>query len=239
MPFIPYLASNYAPPDDPRVVLPGAGSVSTPDSAALSGLVDIEIRVAVALDDWDPATNLDENFLARWGLTADASFRFYRGQGGFAEFRLSHTGSDTDAVATTTKIPATDGGALWVRVNHVESSGDTDFRFAPYQLDEPATWQTITLNRTTGATPMWDSAGPLRVGADENGIGQVSGDIYRVILRSAGVIVADMNPADWNGGTSWVSSTTGETWTLNGAATVAGVTPVATQRPYWGVLASR
>lgn len=237
----PQLFNGYAPgPPDPRVLLDGVANsyVSTPDSPALDGLTDIDVRVCVALNDWNPTGNIDQDLMGRWGAVGH-EFRFSTGQGGFAQMEVSTDGTNFDQVASTTRPPADDGAAIWLRVRRTDLNADTDFFTAPYQTDEPATWTNLTLNRTSITGAIFDGTVPLTVGGDVDGTDMATGAIYRACLYSAGVKVADFDPRDWNGGTSWVSSRTGEVWTLNGNATIAGVTPTAVQRPYWGTLASR
>lgn len=225
--FAPSLFNGYAPgPNDTRLVLDGtAGNyASTPD---IPPPADIDIMVCVALADWDPGANVDEAFVGQTG-----AWRFWRGQGGFLEFGVSGDGTALDAVVSTTKVPASDGGAIWVRIRHTDA-GDNDFLTAPYQVDEPATWTGLTLNRTTTTPAIFDSTSPIEIGARAGGtLDVVDGQIYRVIVKTGATPVLDFDPRDWRGGPSWVSSRTGETWTLNGAALVAD--PV-TQPAFWGV----
>lgn len=233
IPVIPaQIFNGYAPgPADTRLVLDGTAGTyaSTPDH---SPPTDVDIMVCVALADWDPTANLDENFVGQTG-----AWRFWRGQDGFLEFLVSGDGTAVDAVASTTKVPASDGAAIWVRIRHTDA-GDNDFLYAPYQEDEPAAWVNLTLNRTTTTPAIFDSTSPIEVGARAAGTADpVKGQIYRVIVKSAGVAVLDMDPRDWQGGTSWVSSRTGETWTLNGAAVVQPKLQLAGAQ-VWGVRAA-
>lgn len=237
----PQTFNGFAPaPPDPRVVLDGvAGSyVSTPDNAAFP-VANIEVMVSVTLVNWNPTGNLDEVFVAQDDIPSNQrAFSFRRAQLGMLNFLTSSDGATVDTAVTTIRPPVTSGAAMWLRSKRNDTDGTQDFYYAPYQVGEPPVWTNIQVNRAGTAGAMFASSAPIEVGSESVGtINNLNGAVYRVLVKAAGVVVLDMNPADWHGGTSWVSATTGETWTLHGGATVADVTPVAVQRPYWGTLA--
>ena len=92
-----------------------------------------------------------------------------------------------------------------------------------YNNDAALTYDWTTRGTNTGAaTSIHDSTAPVTIGAAQSGgTGEVfTGYIYEVRIYDGigGTLVSDFNPQrDMNpGDTSFVSSTTGETWTLNG-----------------------
>jgi len=77
----------------------------------------------------------------------------------------------------------------------------------------------ITWNQL--GTTVAGTSGAINDSASNPGIGNVffaQSNVYRAQLYNAGVLTNDFNPMDAPetsvNGTTWVSSTTGETWTL-------------------------
>jgi hypothetical protein len=71
-------------------------------------------------------------------------------------------------------------------------------------------------------TPIFDGTAPLVIGGTDGGNFQLAmGDVYSAQLYNNGVLVADFEPNDWVSGNTWVSSSTGETWTRNGSALIS------------------
>lgn len=232
-----WLADGYAPaPLDTRLILPGGASdyAKTPDDPKFN-LVNADISVRVSADAWHPTANSDFYLVSKSAGAGQISWALRRGQNGFLEFVNSVDGTAFSTPTSTTKVPAPDASAIWVRVARTDSTGSTSFFTAPDQIAEPSVWTSLTANRTSTAGAPFDSTAEVEVGAS-GGVATEPGLIYRVIIKSSGVIVADFDPRDWQGGTSWVSST-GETWTLNGAASVAPrLQPVGA---YWGAKVAR
>lgn len=202
-------------PNDWQIVMAGASTDYA--SAPMSNPTNLDIRVRVALDDWTPSVG---QVLAAKAATSDIGFILQVNTSGFVELVITLNGTTT-STGTTTSKPASivaDGAAIWIRADRTDSTGSTDFYTAPDNLNEPTVWTSLTPNRSTSAGAQFASTAAFSVGKTITGATSLNGAIYRAILRSSGVIISDMDPRDYQGGASWVSSVTGETWTLQGSA---------------------
>jgi len=69
-------------------------------------------------------------------------------------------------------------------------------------------------------TPNTTDLDTLKLGIDTLDSTQYLGKILHFTLEKDSIVTLDMNPADYSTGSTWVSATTGETWTLNGNASI-------------------
>jgi hypothetical protein len=205
------------------VDLPGSNGdfVSTPDSAALDPSGNLDIRMLLAMDDWTPgAVQVVINKAANAG--DQFGFDVYVNTSGTLVFRSSTDGSNaTLETKTSTVAPSVgDGDYLWIRVVKDITSGDVDFYTAPPQQGEPATWTALgaTVTGQTGA--IYDSGLPLVVGAFAGGTAPMAGAVRRALVYWNDVRVADLNADRYSGAGATVTGVTGETWTLQGNATI-------------------
>lgn len=212
--------------EDGYVDLDGSsGYVSTPDSAAVSVTGDLDLRIRYSAPDWTPASKW--TIASKYGSAGQLSWRFEHTTGGALEFRNSADGSTEIFHQSTTSLPFTDGSTYWVRVtldvDNGASGHDVKFYWAADSETEPSSWTQLGSTVTTaGVTSIFDSNALLVVGARGAGSTPMPGDVRRFLVRNGlgGTVVADFDPyADATAGAStFVSSATGETWTLNGTA---------------------
>lgn len=201
--YLPGVAGNYA---------------STPDSVANSITGDIDIRVRVALDDWTPAA---VNILTgKAAAIGQYSFNFYVNAAGTLSLTFTVDGTTQNSGTSTVATGISDGAASWVRVTRAASSGKVNFYTAADSSIEPSSWTLLgAADVPTTAGNIFDSTSAVEVGTQLVGSSApAKGKIYRVIIKSgiAGTTVVDFNAADGtDGASSFVSSTTGETWTIN------------------------
>lgn len=213
----------------------GSGNyVSAPNNAAFNVAADLTVLARVKMPSSAPAA--DMTIASRWG--ADTAHGHWR-------WLLKTTGQMTalftvDGVATTSNISTAvtplvfDGNWIWLRITRSSADGKLDYYTAADTGSDnvlPTTWTTFQLNRATTVGALWNNAGtlsvPINIGAYINGTAQVyTGQIGRVIVYAGGsptgTVVADANAADYTTGTTWAGPA-GNTWTLNGTATVVGV----------------
>jgi hypothetical protein len=158
------------------------------------------------------------------GTTGGNQFGFDLGVGSTGRLVLR---SSTDGSAgmleskTSTASPTVSNAAyLWVRVVKDITSGDVDFFTAPPQQGEPATWTALgaTVSGQTGA--IFDSNQQLVVGAFNGGSLAMAGSVRRALVCWNDVRVADLNADRYSGVGATVTGVTGETWTLQGNATI-------------------
>lgn len=202
--------------------------VSTPDSVAASITGDIDIRVKVAATDWTPSANatiitkdLDSGAAGSraYGLyllnTSGALVYQWSTDGSTL---VSETSSATDGGAALT-CGGVDGSALWVRVTHAVS-GTVTF----YTSSDGITWSQLGVPQSTSAGAIYDNARSLRLGATgaSGTVVPLSGKIYRAQIYSGinGTLAVDFDASRYSGGGTTLTGSTGETWTLNGTATI-------------------
>ncbi len=211
--YLPGVAGNYA---------------STPDSAANSITGDIDIRARVAPADWTPAAAQAIVGKDSGATTANRSYLFYLNTDGTLHLLWSTNGQDAGSFdkASTVATGFTDGDSRWVRavldVNNGAAGNDVKFYTAADSATEPTSWTQLgTTVTTAGNTSIFDGNGVLDIGArTSSGTLQFSGKIYRASIYSTiggTTPVVDFNASDaTDGAASFVSQTTGETWTING-----------------------
>lgn len=215
--YLPYSGTPYA-------YLPGVvgNNFSTPDSAAASVTGDIDIRVKAAADDWTPAAG--GGMMTKSNTAGVREWEFFLLSTGV--LRFNGNGTDYDSTVAT---GLTDAATSWLRATRVAASGATKF-YLGVETDGVVAWTQLGTTVTAGAGALTDSTNAVTVG-QLNGLNLVfAGKIYRAqMFKTIGSATStsvndataslDFNPADFaetstNGATA-VSSTTGETWTLN------------------------
>lgn len=209
----------------PYAWLPGVSGnyFSTPDSAAASVTGPITIDVYAAADDWTPSAYT--SFVGKWEpvVTANESYALGINTNGTLLFSARNSGEDLTQVSSTAAPTVSNGGALWVRAS-VTVGGSKQATF--YTSSDGSIWTQLgNAVSAPSTTNILNSTYELAIGGTSAAADNFSGRIYRVkIYNSAlgsgsGTPVVDFNPSDFaetstNGATA-VSSTTGETWTLN------------------------
>lgn len=216
------------------VALPGtAGSyVSTPDSAAVSIVGDIDIRVRASADDWTPVAY--QGLAAKFAAAGQRSWRFQiGGSTGQLIYEWSADGTTLISKASTVAPTVVDGSPLWVRVTHDVDNGatgnDVKFYTAPDVNGAAGTWTQLGATVTTaGVTSIFDSTSTLALGTREGTVEMLVGKVYAFELRSGldGILVASFYAGNWPRLGSTIPSVTTETWTLLSAAAVLGAPQV-------------
>lgn len=217
----------------PALVLPGTSGnyASTPDNAALDITGDLDIRIGVTLTDWTPAAQA--GILAKWN-TADASYRLTVETSGLLRLAWSADGTtalseDSDAAPT---VPAT--GRLSIRATLDVDNGASNYTVRFYTSTDTdlstATWTQLGGDDTgSGVTSIFSGTAPLVVGSTSSlgTSGMLSGVVHAVQVRSGigGTIVASPDFTAQTPGTTSFADSAERTWTVNGTAEIAAVTP--------------
>lgn len=209
-----------------RAWLPGANSsdYSSPDKAAPLGDMTVVARVAAV----DYTMGSSQFLLSKHGGAGQYGIQFFI-LNGLLWLAWSPDGTAIVGDITTVPLPASDGQAVWVRASlDVDDGGVYKTRYY-YSFDgnkNPAdvTW-TLYETLTGGATTsQFNNTAAFNVGGYADGPAlRFGGNIYRVVLYSDLTFttpIVDFNPNDWTSGNTFPSSTTGETWTLNGGAKI-------------------
>ncbi len=211
------------------MVLDGAitSYASTPDSAAISIVGDIDIRINCAADDWTPSTQM--LLISKYNTSANnRSWALYLSAAGNLLYIWSADGATT-TIKTSSAVPSlTNGSQVWFRVVHDVDNGAAGNDVLFYTSLEGTTYTQLGATQTTaGVTSIFDSNADLMIGRTQQGAADLGGNIafdgkvYYAEVRNgiAGTAVAKFDPATDSapGATSFTAST-GEVWTLSGAA---------------------
>ena len=223
LPTIVGTGANVKPhPSDSMVLFGASGDfASTPDSAAASITGDIDIRFNGALDDWTPAAN--STLVSKY--TSTGNQRSYLLQivatTGVMRLIISTDGSATTTYNSTVAPTVSDGQSLRVRatldIDNGASGSDATF----YTSSDGETWSQLGDVVTTSVVSIFDSTTRVELGSWLGSQERLSGHIFQAQILNGidGTLAVDFNAADYVNkltDTTFVSSTTGETWTLNG-----------------------
>lgn len=188
--------------------------VGTPDSAAVSITSDIDLRVKVALDDYSPAT--EQALITKWSISGGNRSYFFRLEAsGALRLFLSGDGSTNVNATSSAAVSVANGETIWLRVFWDQSESDCFF----FTSTDGISWNPLGTTQTLVLASIFDGNADLEIGsAEATTSNNSSGSFFKGEVYDGTTLVADFNPVDAGntGATSFPSSTTGETWTLNG-----------------------
>lgn len=220
------------------VDLPGSGTtrISTPDSAALSLLGDLDVRALISMVDWTPAAI--QGILSHWNTAGNQrSWSFQVNTNGTLSLAWSVLGDATVITVNSTVAPVVaNGSPLWVRVVHDVDNGAVGNDVLFYTSTDPittalgaVTWVQLGTTVTTAATTSHHNStttpliGAITVGSSIRLIGKVYVTEWRSVI--AGTVVANPDfrsiAQSADGGLTFVGPA-GNTWTLQTAALWVG-----------------
>lgn len=214
-------AATFSVPQAPRVAITATTYVTTPDSAAISVVGDLDIRVRAALVNWNTGTI--QELANKMRVSGQYAYEFYVSATGFLTYRWSANGTAIIAKVSTVVTGLAANAIKWVRVTHDVDNGaaGNDVKF--WMSDDNVTYTQLgTTITTAGITSIFDGTDALHLGTS-NGALPMGGNMFRtdVLNGIAGTVVATFNPlASAVDGDTSVIATTGETWTVVGGATV-------------------
>lgn len=193
--------------------------VSTPDSAAVSVTGDIEIVVRVMLTDWTPSA---PNAMVGKFAAGSRDYWFEVRTDGKVKFGWSSDGATLLEAVSTVATGFSDGLTYWLKVTRNSSTGTVTFSYASDFPNEPTSWTGLGASVATAPSAMNNGTSPLWLGGLSGGTSWLSGRVYQATIRNGinGTTVAEFH-ADRDsipGSSTFVSLTTGQTWTFNGAA---------------------
>jgi hypothetical protein len=219
-------ADSYGAPEYANLTGASGAFVSAPDNDAYT-LTNLEIVARVRLVDWTPAT--PPMIMSLFKADPNRNWRLYVAASGALVFEYTPTGLAVDIrTRSSSVLGATDNETYWLKVtfeNNVAGLNRTSFYWAADQQTEPSSWQAVG-STTSGASfaGFPNIVSTLELGSNENGVNnRLNGRIYYAALRNGvgGATVAEFNPLrDASLPATTVVSQTGETWTVNGAATL-------------------
>jgi hypothetical protein len=202
--------------------LPGtSGSYfSTPDSVTNSITGDIDIRVQCSLPDWTPAS--ETTLVAKYVLGGQGAWDFavVGSSSGNLVLYTSPDGTTARTHSSTVATGITDGAIKWLRATRSASTGVVNF----YLSDDGETWTALGTPVAGTVEGIFNSTAGVEVGAINNGnTTYATGNFYAAKVYNGidGTLAVNFDADDYASGTTWTASTTGETWTVNGSASIA------------------
>lgn len=168
--WLPYLGTQYC-------YLPGSSGnyASSPDSAAISITGDIDLRAAVALDDWTPSA--DTGLIDKFETAGQQSYYLrVKATTGVLQYFWTADGNTNISKSSTVAPTVADGALLLVRVTHNVNNGaaGNDVKFwtktsspgsAHADLLDNSGWTQLGATVTTaGTTSIFNGNTELRLG---------------------------------------------------------------------------
>lgn len=200
------------------VWLPGvsANYVSSSVGTRLNGLGSITIIAKARLQSWVPGASY--MLVSKSDGVAQSSFAMYINGTGNLLFFYSPDGTTARTATASAATGISAGSEYYVGVEYNHATGKVNF----YKSVDGVTWVLIGIEQTITAGSIFDSTAPLELGSYAAGLIALAGNVFeaRVYsgfqITSTGTLKTDAHVhRDHSAGTTWVSSTTGETYTIN------------------------
>lgn len=219
--------------DDLFLLLDGNSGnyASTPDSAANSVTGDIDIRADAVFDEFSDSLLL----VAKWVASSDNNAFFLRSPVGLSTLELfwsedgtSNTNKSAESTQSLNSVGILPGSRAEFRVIlDVDNGSDGyDVNFY-YRFNSGDSWTQLGNTITGGTTTsIFDSSADIEIGSRNSGSNDIfDGKIYHAEVRDGidGTVVVDFDAEDYDGGSTFTSAETSETWTLNGDAAIGGI----------------
>lgn len=210
--------------------LPAASGAyaDTPNTAANNPVGDLDLQAAVALNSATPAAI--GAIVGKWSSTAtDQHYLLYVDTAG----KLVAGWRSVSATKTATSTVAVGAGLtskMWVRatiqVNTPLNGWTVNFYTAPDNNGSPGAWTqlgTTVTSASGGGGLNQTGTKSVEIGSTTNGTQNLlAGKVYRVRILSGvnGTAACDIDFQDDTSGATTSVASTGETWTLHGAASI-------------------
>lgn len=193
--------------------------ITTPDSEAISITGSIDLRCRVSLTDFSRGNS--QGVGTKW-QSGNRSFFLGFNSLGLLNFRLTATGSNPVSVVSTITPNFENGSLHWIRATWDSVTKEVILYTSETATNDPKKpkWVQLGNSLTINLPRIYDSSGPLEIGASNNGNSTIiGGHVFRFAIYDGidGTLAADFNPADAGntGATKFTSAETGEEWTLN------------------------
>ena len=201
--------------------------ISTPYTTSLNITGNLEIVVRCAAEDWTLAGNL-QFIIAKDNVGGARDYSWRLDAAGTFTVEVFTAGANSVATSTVAP-PLVDGVPYWLKMTHQTNNGSGgntfNFYYAADQATEPTVWTQIGASVTNaGILARNANALPLVVGIRGPYVSGMydypfKGRIFRVLVRNGigGAVWTDLNAATATASSNtWVSATSGETWTKHG-----------------------
>jgi hypothetical protein len=195
---------------------------------------DLDIRVKAALDNWTPSGYA---LVAKWADGGGVRSYQFSHNVGYLMLQTTATGTSSYISSTATAAtPFANSKIGWVRVTLDADNGSNQHVVTFYYSGNGDDWIQIGAAITnSGLAMIFDGTGGLQIGASGVATNPVSGNVYYVELRNnirndgTGIVTnPDFSRLPWVPGDVAPKARTdkvGNTWTLQGAASIQGTIP--------------
>lgn len=221
--------SAAVPASGSALVLTGAASsyASTPDTAALDIVGDIDIRAHVAMDDWTPAST-NRALVGKFGASGARSYLLaVVATTGRLRMQWTADGATSLTADSTVSPTVVDGAALWVRATLDVNNGAAGRDIKFYTSVDGETWTQLGATVTqAGVTSIFSGTAPVEVGSTTGGTSNLwPGRVSAVEIRNGidGTVVTRPEFGAQPAGTTVFVGGSGLTWTVQSAASIAAV----------------
>lgn len=221
--------ASYGPA---ALVLDGSGGDywSPGDVAAMAGATKIDLRFAISLVDWTPAT--DMAIFSQWGAAGQRACRAYiAATTGALTWVTSNDGTAVADAFTAGRFCTSDGQAVCGRITWEASTGTANFyiKRVPVERlrDETQSndgWVLVGADATAGTTALFNSTTTVRIGLLGNNNDPLNGTVYYLqcakVIDGTPFIVFDPADAASTSSTSWTGTLDGLSWAGTGGWTL-------------------
>lgn len=195
--------------------LPGSSGnyADTPDSAAISVISDIDVRVWAAATDWTPTGR--RQLMSIFGTSAgdNSAWWFSIETSGAIGWHAVNAAASSSFVASSVATGLGDGVDEWIRATWRASDGRTQF----FTSDDGSSWSQLGTDLTANVGDIRDATRDLRIGSRGNESENFEGNIYRAQVYDGigGTLVFAMDFTDETpGATSVTEDANGATVTV-------------------------
>lgn len=201
--------------------LPGASgaTASTADRAAFA-VVDLDVRVQLAMDDWTPG-GFGRFFIGQWpNVSSNNGWVFGVSATGEPLLTFTEDGSTSITRTATAATGFTDGSDHWLRVTLDADNGSAEHDVTFYASTDGVTWTQLGATVTTaGTVTLFDSTADLAI----SDVLPFAGQVRYAELRDGidGDVLANPEFDSENPGTATFNDRAGNTWSVNGTAAIA------------------
>ena len=182
-------------------------------------VTELDVKWYGSMDDWSPAS--DSIVVGRSTATGNQRSWFLRiTTGQSLLLSLSQDGSSsTTATSSSALVGFSDRSKHWIRATWRASDGRV--QFFDGGTEATPSWVQIGTDQSIALASIYNSSAPITIsGINLGALQPFAGTCYAATVSHTigGAAVTSFNVQDYNSGSTFVSSATGETWTLNGGS---------------------
>ena len=202
--------------------LPGTSGnyVSAVDTPALSPAGDIDIRVKVALTNWNPGSG--QGLCSKWAAAGTYCWNFYVANTGHLAFNFSADGTSAVSTNSAAAPAVANGSGLWVRATLDIDDGSGSSIVTFYTSTDGETWTQLGAPVTrAAAASLFDSPSAVELGGRNSGASDRAAGVFheaRILSGIGGALAGAWSAAlpvqrqRDAAGNVWAVNGTGHAW---------------------------